>query len=51
MDDAVWLVVMDRGGLFGAWVGDGAEDRAREAAKATGSVLVRLPVTEDYRPR
>lgn len=43
-----WLVVMDRGGIFGCWAD---EDRARadEAARNIGGLLIELPVTADYR--
>jgi hypothetical protein len=43
---AVWLVAMDRGGIFGAWLD---EDRATEAARAIEGVMVRLPIAADYR--
>lgn len=43
---AVYLVVMDRGGLFGAFLDF---DRAREAARNINGVLVALPIAEDYR--
>lgn len=43
---AVYLVVMDRGGVFGAYLDF---DRAREAASNIRGVLVILPIIEDYR--
>jgi hypothetical protein len=42
----VYLVIMDRGGIFGAYL-DG--DRAHQAAKSTASVVVELPISADYR--
>lgn len=47
MSVQAWLVVMDRGGIFGCWLD---EQRAHEAAKAIGGVAVMLPVAADYRP-
>lgn len=46
MSGYVWLVVMDRGGLFGVWPD---EARADEAARNVNGVLVRVPVVADYR--
>jgi hypothetical protein len=43
---SVYLVVMDRGGIFGVWLD---VERAREAAVNIGGVLAVLPLVEDYR--
>jgi len=45
-DTCVYLVVLDRGGLFGAYLD---RERAHEAARHTHSVVVALPVEADYR--
>lgn len=41
-----YLVIYDTNGLGGAWLD---EDRAHEFARATDSVVVKLPVTADFR--
>lgn len=43
----VYLVVMDRGGLFGAYL---QRERAEESAKAIEAVVAAVPVLADYRP-
>jgi len=43
----VYFVVMDRGGLFGAWL---EQERAEQAAQAIGAVVASVPVLADYRP-
>lgn len=43
----VYLVVMDRGGLFGAYL---EQERAEQAAQAIGAVVAAVPVLADYRP-
>lgn len=43
---SVWLVVYDRNGVAGAWLD---EKRAHQFAKATKSVVVKLPISADYR--
>lgn len=42
----VYLVVMDGGGIFGAWLDAG---RALEAAQAIKGVVCTVPVTADFR--
>lgn len=42
----VYLVVLDRGGLFGAYVDQGVADRA---ARAAGALVAAVPVIADYR--
>jgi hypothetical protein len=42
-----YLVVQDRGGIFGAYLDSST---AHEAARHTGSVVVALPIEADYRP-
>ncbi len=43
----VYLVVMDRGGIFGAFLDD---KRAMEAAEAIEGVVAPVPAIADYRP-
>jgi len=45
-DDSVYLVVQQRGGIFGAYL-DG--ESADQAAQAIGGVIVSLPILLDYR--
>lgn len=46
-DKNVYLVVMDRGGIFGAYL---ERDRAEETARAIEAVVAEVPVIADYRP-
>lgn len=45
-DDSVYLVVQDRGGIFGAYLDREAAD---QAAQAIGGVIAALPILLDYR--
>lgn len=45
----VWMVIYDRGGIAGAWIGDRAEQLARNNAEASEGVLAKLPIVADYR--
>lgn len=47
MAGTVYLVVMDRGGLFGAYFN---EHRAGEVAESIQGAVAALPLTEDHRP-
>lgn len=48
MDDGkAYLVVMDRGGLFGAYL---ERESADKTAQAIGAVVVAVPIVADYRP-
>jgi hypothetical protein len=42
----VYLVVMDRGGIFGAWFDSG---RALEAARNIKGVVCTVPIATDFR--
>lgn len=42
----LYIVVMDRGGIFGAWFD---EARATEAAQNIGGVVCEVPITADFR--
>lgn len=46
-DKTVYLVVMDRGGVFGAYF---SPYSAEETAEAIQGVVVALPVLQDFRP-
>jgi hypothetical protein len=46
-DGKAYLVVMDRGGLFGAYL---EHESADKAAQAIGAVVVTAPIIADYRP-
>lgn len=42
-----YLVVMDRGGLFGVYF---SEHTASEVAESIQGAVIALPITEDHRP-
>lgn len=44
----VFLVVMERGGIFGAYVD--SEELATARAEAIEGVVVALPIAADFRP-